>query len=77
MWGIILGAFLMLAGIFVMARRTLIYRQLSTGPNRWMHTGDSLEPPRQGLRFLGARQHWVGIVMMAIGALLIFLSTIV
>ena len=60
-----LGALLVVCGVLYMARAT-IWRGSLSRP-----TGDTLEPPRRGLGFLGFEANWPGILLMAIGAILL------
>ena len=60
-----LGALLILGGVLYMARAT-IWRGSLSRP-----TGDTLEPPRRGLGFLGREANWPGILLMAVGAILL------
>ena len=60
-----LGALLVLCGILYMARAT-IWRGSLSRPAR-----DTLEPPRRGVGFLGFEANWPGILLMAIGAILL------
>ena len=63
-----LGALLVLGGILYMARAA-IWRGPLSGSSR--PVGDTLEPPRRGVRFLGLGTNWPGILLMAIGAILL------
>jgi hypothetical protein len=63
-----LGALLVLGGILYMARAT-IWRGSLSRP-----TGYTLEPTRRGVGFLGVGANWPGIVLMAIGAVLLVLG---
>ena len=60
-----LGALLVLCGVLYMARAT-IWRGSLSRP-----AGDTLEPPRRGVRFLGLEANWPGVLLMAIGAILL------
>ena len=60
-----LGALLVLCGILYMARAT-IWRGSLSRP-----AGDTLEPPRRGVEFLGLEANWPGVLLMAIGAILL------
>lgn len=60
-----LGALLVLGGLLYMVRAT-IWRGSLSRP-----AGDTLEPTRRGLGFLGVGANWPGIILMAIGALLL------
>lgn len=60
-----LGALLVLGGILYMVRAT-IWRGSLSRP-----AGGTLEPTRRGVGFLGIVANWPGILLMAIGALLL------
>jgi hypothetical protein len=63
-----LGALLVLGGILYMARAAIWRGPLSASSRP---VGDTLEPPRRGVRFLGLGTNWPGILLMAIGAILL------
>jgi hypothetical protein len=65
-----LGALLVLGGILYMAR-TAIWRGPLSGRDSSRPARDTLEPPRRGLGFLGVRTNWPGILLLAIGAVLL------
>ena len=66
-----LGALLVLGGVLYMAR-TAIWRGPLSGPDSSHRpVRDTLEPPRRGVRFLGLGTNWPGILLMAIGAILL------
>jgi hypothetical protein len=60
-----LGALLVLGGLLYMVRAT-IWRGSLSRP-----AGDTLEPPRRGLGFLGIGANWPGILLMVVGGLLL------
>jgi hypothetical protein len=60
-----LGVLLVIGGVLYMARAT-IWRGSLSRPAR-----DTLEPPRRGVGFLGFEANWPGILLMAIGAILL------
>ena len=62
------GAPLVLGGILYM--RAAIWRGPLGGPHP-SRPRDTLEPPRRGVRFLGLGTNWPGILLMAIGAILL------
>ena len=64
-----LGALLVLGGILYMARAAM--GGPLSGPGSSRPVRDSLEPPRRGVRFLGLGTNWPGIVLVAIGAILL------
>jgi hypothetical protein len=65
-----LGALLVLGGILYMAR-TAIWRGPLSGRDSSRPVRETLEPPRRGLGFLGVGTNWPGILLMAIGAVLL------
>jgi hypothetical protein len=66
-----LGALLVLGGVLYMAR-TAIWRGSLSGPDSSSQpVRDTLEPPRRSARFLGIGTNWPGILLMAIGAILL------
>ena len=62
------GALLVLGRILYMARAT-IWRGSLSRP-----AADTLEPTRRGVGFLGVRANWPGILLAAIGAVLLVLG---
>jgi hypothetical protein len=60
-----LGAMLVLGGLLYMARSAIWLGALSRP------TGDTLEPPRRGVGFLGPGANWPGILLMAVGAVML------
>jgi hypothetical protein len=60
-----LGALLVLGGLLYMVRAT-IWRGSLSRP-----AGDTLEPTRRGVGFLGVGANWPGLLLMAIGAVLL------
>jgi hypothetical protein len=65
-----LGALLVFGGILYMAR-TAIWRGPLSGRDSSRPVRDTLEPPRRGLTFLGVGANWPGILLIAIGAVLL------
>ena len=68
-----LGALLVLGGILYMARAA-IWRGPLSGRDSSRPVRGTLEPPRRGLGFLGVGTNWPGILLMAIGAVLLMLG---
>ena len=66
----VLGALLVLGGILYLAR-TAIWRGPLSGPDSSGPVRDTLEPPQRSVRFLGLGTNWPGILLMAIGAVLL------
>ena len=69
MFLIVLGAVLVMGGVLYTASAT-IWRGSLSRPAR-----DTLEPPRRGVGFLGLEANWPGILLMAIGAILLLSGT--
>ena len=69
-----LGALLVLGGFLYMAR-TAIWRGPLSGPDSSRPVRDTLEPPRLSVRFLGFGTNWPGILLLAIGAVLLVSGT--
>ena len=65
-----LGALLVLGGFLYLAR-SAIWRGPLSGPESSRPVRDTLEPPRRSMRFLGLGTNWPGILLMAIGAVLL------
>jgi hypothetical protein len=65
-----LGALLLLCGVLYMARTAIWWGPLS-GPDSSRPARDTLEPPRRSMQFLGLGTNWPGILLMAIGAVLL------
>ena len=65
-----LGALLVLGGLLYIVRAT-IWRGPLSGRDSSRPVRDTLEPPRRGLGFLGIGANWPGILLMAIGAVLL------
>ena len=70
MFLMVLGALLVFGGILYMARAAIWQGPLS-GPDSSRPVRDTLEPPRRSVRFLGLEANWPGILLMAIGAVLL------
>jgi hypothetical protein len=64
-----LGALLIFGGLLYTARAT-IWRGPLSGRDSPRDVSGTLEPPRRGLGFLGVKSNWPGILLMAIGAIL-------
>jgi len=70
MFLMVLGALLVFGGVLSMARAAIWQGPLS-GPDSSRPVRDTLEPPRRSARFLGLEANWPGILLMAIGAVLL------
>jgi hypothetical protein len=69
MWAILAGAVLMIGGLLYLFQRPLSRR--SSEPRQSAHGGETLEPQRQGLRFLGLSRNWLALLVIVAGALLL------
>ena len=66
-----LGALLVLSGVLYTVR-TAIWRGPLSGPDSSRQpVRDTLEPPTRSMRFLGVGTNWPGILLIAIGAVLL------
>jgi hypothetical protein len=65
-----LGALLILGGVLYMARST-IWRGSLSGPDSSRPVRGTLEPRRRGVGFLGLGSNLPGLLLMAIGAVLL------
>jgi len=65
-----LGALLVLGGFLYLAR-SAIWRGPLSGPEFPRPVRDTLEPPRRSMRFLGLGTNWPGLLLMAVGAVLL------
>ncbi|RWQ66381.1 hypothetical protein [Mesorhizobium sp.] len=76
---VLTGALLIVAGVVYMAGAALRRGRLSdpapvrAAPDRskLATPGPTLEPRRRGLGFLGLSQNWPGLLMMAVGVILL------
>jgi len=66
-----LGALLVLGGVLYMARTAIWRGPLSGSDSSRRPVRDTLEPPRRSVGFLGLGTNWPGILLMAIGAILL------
>jgi len=69
MWAILIGAALIIGGILLLFSSAL--RRRPSDPHQLPQGGSTLEPRRQGLRFLGISQNWQALTVIAVGALLL------
>ncbi|MHC1550709.1 hypothetical protein [Phyllobacterium sp. K27] len=69
----ILGALLLIGGVLFAVWTALSRRKLSQPPHQSARNENeaSLEPPRQGLRFLGLTRNLPAIVLVVTGAALL------
>ena len=70
MFLMVFGALLVLCGILYMALTATWWGSLSR-PRSSGPVPTTLEPSRHGMRFLGLGANWPGILLMAIGAVLL------
>lgn len=68
-----LGAVLVICGILYMALAAIFRGRLSDPHLSSEHT-ETLEPTAPGLRFLGVKSNWPGLLLIAIGAALLLLT---
>ena len=67
-----IGALLVICGVLFMARAAIFRGNMSEPHATATQPGGvTLEPNRRGLRFLGLGANWPGILMMAVGALML------
>lgn len=72
-----LGGFLVIAGLLLLARQIIWRGQMSEATSSSAASrSPTLEPARRGVRFLGLGSNWPGIVMMAVGAILLLSGAI-
>ena len=66
-----LGALLIVGGVLYMAGAAIFRGRLSD-PHTTPAGVRTLEPSRRGLRFLGLGTNWPGLLLIAIGVVLMF-----
>ena len=66
-----LGALLVIAGVVILASQAIWRGQLSGQGASPSASAGSLEPQRQGMRFLGVGSNWLGILLLVGGAALL------
>ena len=67
---ILLRALLVFGGVLYMVR-AVIWRGSLSGPDSGRPVRGTLEPRRRGVGFLGLETNWPGILLIAIGAILL------
>ncbi len=72
-----LGAFLVIAGVVLLAKAALDRGRLSGTTQGPTDTGGTLEPQSRGVRFLGLSGNWPGLALMAFGAVLLLFGATV
>lgn len=71
----VIGALLLIGGVLFAVWTALSHRRLSQPPQSADNENEaSLEPPRQGLGFLGLTRNLPAIVLMVIGAALLLFA---
>lgn len=69
------GMILIIAGLLYLVWIALSRRELSAPPDRAANLNSrSLEPSGQGLRFLGLKQNWAALALIAVGAAILIFS---
>ena len=78
MWIVpLLGALLFIVGLVQTARAAIRRGRMSDpGPNPNDTAARTLEPRERGVGFLGVKPNWPGLLMMAVGALMLLLPTL-
>ena len=66
-----LGALLLILGVLLLAYQAIGRGRLSGLGKPSSAPVDTLEPPRQGMRFLGVGSNWPGIVLIVVGGVLL------
>ena len=66
-----LGALLVIAGVLFLAYQAIGRGRLSGQSTSSSAPVDTLEPPRQGMRFLGLGSNWPGFLLIVVGGLLL------
>lgn len=69
MWAVLTGAALIIGGLVFLFRPTL--RRKPSNPHLTAQDGATLEPRRQGLRFLSLARNWPALAVIAVGAVLL------
>ncbi|MBB2685659.1 MULTISPECIES: hypothetical protein [Rhizobium] len=69
MWAVLIGAALIIGGLLFLLQPAL--RRKPSDPHLMPQGGATLEPRRQGLRFLGLSRNWPALAIIAVGALLL------
>ena len=69
---ILLGALLVVCGMLYIALAAIFRGRLSD-PHLSSVRTETLEPTRPGLRFLGIKSNWPGLLLIVVGAVLLLL----
>ena len=67
----LIGALLILTGIVYMAGAAIYRGRMSDPHIDPVEDAPTLEPRHRGLRFLGLRANWPGLLLVAIGAIML------
>jgi hypothetical protein len=67
----LIGALLLLCGVVYMAGAAIYRGRMSDPHSNPNDTARTLEPRHRGLRFLGLRANWPGLLIIAIGGLML------
>ncbi|MDR6635972.1 hypothetical protein J2X72_004786 [Phyllobacterium sp. 1468] len=70
----LIGALFVFCGLLYMAG-IAVYRGKMSEPHSRNGESAGLEPPHRGMRFLGLKANWPGLVVAAIGALMLLLPS--
>jgi hypothetical protein len=71
----LIGALLVICGLLYMAGAAL-YRGRMSEPHSSRGESAGLEPRHRGLRFLGLKANWPGLVVAALGALMLLIPSV-
>ncbi|UXN60205.1 hypothetical protein [Phyllobacterium zundukense] len=69
-----IGALFVVCGLLYMAGAT-VYRGRMSEPHSSNNESAGLEPRHRGLRFLGLKANWPGLVVAAVGAVMLLLPS--
>jgi len=69
----LIGALLVLSGIVYMAGAAIYRGRMSDPHVDPSDDAPTLEPRHRGLRFLGLKANWPGLLLVAIGAIMLLL----
>ncbi|WP_265517252.1 hypothetical protein [Nitratireductor luteus] len=69
-WIIWLGAVLVILGLLYSAR-SVIFRGRMSDPHSSPSAARTLEPKRSGIRMFGLKDHWPGLALIVVGAVIL------
>ena len=72
----LIGALLVLCGVVYMAGAAIYRGRMSDPHFNPNDTARTLEPRHRGLRFLGVRANWPGLLIITIGGLMLLLPSL-